>query len=312
MRAKRVCIGEAVVQSAMQSVAVWFIAVVCVLAMISLGVMWRAGWLRLARPVAGVTPTGPNIGVLALVMGVALWMMISVASALALFMVIAQQPGGSQMGSLSAAASGLPNLTFVEQAQMAAVTYAVGICASAVLWQAWRRRFEAAPTTPSIVRAMGIGVLAMVMAAPVVMVLNMLGQVMMTVVFGQPAPTLAHNSLAALADDTQPLLWRCVMIGVVVIGAPIVEEVLYRGFLQTSLTKLTGRPWVAIGITTAVFVVMHAGAIPADAWLPAGLTLTGLSLAMSIAFARTGRVTTSIIMHVLFNTANVAAALVLT
>jgi membrane protease YdiL (CAAX protease family) len=151
----------------------------------------------------------------------------------------------------------------------------------------------------------------MVIAAPVVLMLSMLGQAVMTVVFGQPAPTLAHETLAALADDTQPLLWRGVMIGAVVLGAPIVEEVVYRGFLQTSLTKLTGRPWLAIVITTLVFVLMHAGAVPVEGWLPAALVLTTMSIAMSVAFARTGRLTTPIVLHVLYNAANVGVALVM-
>jgi uncharacterized protein len=295
----------------MQSSSVWFVVVVGVLAITSLVVVWRAGWLRLKPPAPADTRPGPSLGVLALVMGIGVWAMTIVASSLALVLVIAQRPPSSHAGGLAGAMTGVMSLSFVEQAQMLAMTYGVGIFVAALVWQAWRRRFEAAPKTPRLWTAAAMGVLAMVIAAPVVLMLSMLGQMVMTLVFNQPAPTLAHETLAALADDSQPLLWRGVMIAAVVLGAPIVEEVIYRGFLQTSLTKLTGRPWVAIGITTLVFVLMHAGAVPVEGWLPAALVLTAMSIAMSVAFARTGRLTTPIVLHVLYNAANVVGALVM-
>lgn len=47
-----------------------------------------------------------------------------------------------------------------------------------------------------------------------------------------------------------------VLIFSTVIGAPILEEVVFRGFLQTALTKYM-RPWIAVILSALIFAAVH-------------------------------------------------------
>jgi hypothetical protein len=44
---------------------------------------------------------------------------------------------------------------------------------------------------------------------------------------------------------------------VAVVGAGVVEEILFRGFSVTRLAMLTGRTWLAAAVTLVVFYVLH-------------------------------------------------------
>lgn len=112
---------------------------------------------------------------------------------------------------------------------------------------------------------------------------------------------MAHQTLREIADAPADLTWWAV-IALVVIGAPIFEEIIYRGFLQPGAALLTGRPWAAVIGTSVLFVLMHAGAVSWHA-LP---VLFVLSIGLGIARIRTGSVVAPIVIHALFNLANVA------
>ena len=51
--------------------------------------------------------------------------------------------------------------------------------------------------------------------------------------------------------------WSWVLIGAVVIGAPVVEEIVFRAFLQSGLLRSTKSPVWAILITSVVFAALH-------------------------------------------------------
>jgi membrane protease YdiL (CAAX protease family) len=104
-----------------------------------------------------------------------------------------------------------------------------------------------------------------------------------------------------------------------IIAAPVVEEIIYRGFIQSSILKLTSRPWTSIFITSIIFAGAHM--LPAIlVALDKGQSLTGvipwysaatvgvLGLCMGIAFERTKEIGVPITMHVIFNAMNVALA----
>jgi len=88
------------------------------------------------------------------------------------------------------------------------------------------------------------------------------------------------------------------LIFAIVIMAPIVEEVLFRGFLQNALAKYVPF-WAAILLSSFLFAVVHLQpyAIPG---------LMSLSLAFGYLYHRTGSLRTNIILHM----ANNAFALV--
>ncbi len=119
---------------------------------------------------------------------------------------------------------------------------------------------------------------------------------------GTSADTLAHPSLRELAEGG-PGAW--LIVASAVIGAPIVEEITYRIFLQSSILRLTNSPWTAVLITSVLFTFMHWPAVPVY-----GLaTLFVLSVAMGLAYERTGRAGVPIVMHMAFNAANIALAM---
>jgi len=131
---------------------------------------------------------------------------------------------------------------------------------------------------------------------------------------GGAPESIAHATLRELAEPGawrgDGALWWWLVVVSVVIGAPILEEVVYRGCLQTALRDAlmdrAGSPtvrgrWVAIIATSLLFTAMHYGAADTYA-LPALFTL---SLGFGIARERTGSVVAPIVMHGLFNLVNV-------
>lgn len=105
------------------------------------------------------------------------------------------------------------------------------------------------------------------------------------------------RELADRADGAMALL----LILVVVVGAPIVEELVYRGLLQRSLATLL-TPWPALGFAAVWFAFIHF------AWveLP-GLFLAGLVFGACVVV--TGRLGPAIVTHAAFNAAGVAVVL---
>ena len=83
------------------------------------------------------------------------------------------------------------------------------------------------------------------------------------------------------------------LVLVVAVGAPIVEEIVYRGLLQRSLAARVGGP-SAILIVSALFALIHLRWVELPGLFVAGL-LFGLCL------HRTGRLGTAILAHAAFN-----------
>ena len=84
-----------------------------------------------------------------------------------------------------------------------------------------------------------------------------------------------------------------VLILLVVVGAPIVEELFYRGLLLRALKRHLG-PWPAIITCGVIFGLVHFEPVSAP-----GLALFGVVLAYLA--HRTGRLGPSIVTHAAFN-----------
>lgn len=151
-----------------------------------------------------------------------------------------------------------------------------------------------------------IGAGALLLFWPIV---NMMGWVAMlttSLVTGEAVDAIAHVTLALLLESERDV-WFFVMIALVVIAAPILEEVLYRGVIQESLGNLGMGSWAAIILASVIFTMMHTTVVPG--W---GLvSLFVLSLGFGWVYEKTGRLTAPIVMHVLFNAGNVTLALLL-
>lgn len=94
---------------------------------------------------------------------------------------------------------------------------------------------------------------------------------------------------------------------IVAVGAPIAEEIFYRGLLMRSLLKRGLPVALAVGLTSLVFAATHVQEL--DTWL---LLLPGLIFAgvvFGVLALHTGRLGTSIAAHVGFNLVTAVALL---
>ncbi|MDA0297946.1 MAG: CPBP family intramembrane metalloprotease [Actinobacteria bacterium] len=87
--------------------------------------------------------------------------------------------------------------------------------------------------------------------------------------------------------------WFIVLFVVVVVGAPLVEELVYRGFIQGGLQARIGSTWALI-ITAAWFTVVHNKPIEFPG-------LFAFALVLGFCYRRTQRVGLSMVTHLAFN-----------
>lgn len=124
---------------------------------------------------------------------------------------------------------------------------------------------------------------------------------------GADPPRIAHPVLQTLVDNSNDP-WAWALVGGAVIGAPFVEELIYRVFFQGALVKITRSPWVSILIAGLVFAAMHRVGpepVPWHALLP----IFAIGIACGVGYERTKRVGVPITMHLCFNALNVFMAL---
>jgi hypothetical protein len=95
-----------------------------------------------------------------------------------------------------------------------------------------------------------------------------------------------------LVNGTEGAWWLAIIF-VVVFGAPLVEELVYRGFIQGSLERNIA-PIAAVLLTAAWFTVVHLQPVEFPGLFAFALVLGWCRL-------KTGRIGMSIVAHVAFN-----------
>ncbi|HDS84083.1 MAG TPA: CPBP family intramembrane metalloprotease [Phycisphaerales bacterium] len=101
-----------------------------------------------------------------------------------------------------------------------------------------------------------------------------------------------HESLEELAESTR-LAVRVLMAALLVVVVPVMEELLFRGLLQSAMRTLLPGVWPAILLTSALFAVVHS---PMHA--PG---IFALACVMGYAYERSGSLFRPIFIHILFN-----------
>ena len=139
---------------------------------------------------------------------------------------------------------------------------------------------------------------------PLILTAIILTQIIGERIWGQDYQMQQHQELELIAEYPQ-LPLRIVIVIVAVIVAPLLEELLFRGLVQTtirSFLELRNGPWLAIAISSGLFAAMHAnpGHWPA---------LFVLSVCLGYAYEKSGSLFRPIFIHSFFNTASIAAAL---
>ncbi len=102
-----------------------------------------------------------------------------------------------------------------------------------------------------------------------------------------------HDMLKAMHGASTPGLMLLILSSVVL--APISEEILFRGLMQSALRNLTGSAWMGIAITSVVFTAIHA---PYYYSMP---SLLVLSVVLGYNYERSGRLLSPILIHMIFN-----------
>lgn len=87
------------------------------------------------------------------------------------------------------------------------------------------------------------------------------------------------------------------------IAAPIFEEILFRGFLLTSLTRYLPT-WGAIALSSVIFAVAHLS-------LSEVLPLTVLGMVLGFVYVRSGNLLSSMLLHGLWNSGTLLSLFVL-
>ena len=180
------------------------------------------------------------------------------------------------------------------------------VVATYLLMRGERRRVASPTRTRPAVRtplAVLTGVGACLLWWPLVVLASWLALQVMRIGGEAATDPIAHQTLTLLNNSATDG-WYVVLALAVCLGAPIVEEVMYRGIAQETLDRLTGRRWGSIVLVSAVFAVMHMEVARPDAI--AGLFV--LALGLGWVYERTGRLAASIAMHAAFNIGNLALA----
>ncbi len=103
-----------------------------------------------------------------------------------------------------------------------------------------------------------------------------------------------------LADRAEG--WQTVLLVViVVVGAPIIEELVYRGLIQRSTTAMVGA-LPGLVATSAWFAIIHFSPVEYPGLFLAGLAFGGCVVA-------TGRIGAAIVAHAAFNAAGIVTVL---
>ena len=140
-------------------------------------------------------------------------------------------------------------------------------------------------------------------AFPVSQSLGMIAGYIQSLFSAEVAPVLAHDTLVIISRD--PLdVWAIVISVLVIFVTPCLEEFTYRGLLQQGFRKLSAGRGSAILLSSLMFVFMHLPNIDSGAMATPLVALLSLSLILGWLYERTGRLLVPILVHGLFNAAN--------
>ena len=114
------------------------------------------------------------------------------------------------------------------------------------------------------------------------------------------------EQISERADEiasTAPGWWAVLLVLVVVVGAPIVEEIVYRGCLQTRLVSSFG-PSIGVVSTAALFALIHLSPVE----IP-GLFV--FALVLGVVRLRSGTLGLPIVTHFAFNATGLSLVMLL-
>ncbi len=91
-------------------------------------------------------------------------------------------------------------------------------------------------------------------------------------------------------------------------GAPLVEELFFRGLLLRSIQKRLGSTWAIVG-SSVFFGLAHPQDLPFDAQIVIMASLAAFGAALAALAVKTGRLGPGIVAHASFNLISLVVAL---
>ncbi len=184
-------------------------------------------------------------------------------------------------------------------------------------------------TTSRTMKCLSAGVVGWLCVTPVILTVMGAAGIIGTLTGSEP-PEIGHDLLQVLVNsDSLPA--RCLMIFSAVCLAPILEELIFRGFVQTAILDLSipaggngvrfnsgtflmaiffflpgwNRRWGAILMASVIFVSIHLSVVTWHGW--PGLFI--LAVFLGWLYERTGSLWPSMVAHGCFNMFNIVMAL---
>ena len=261
------------------------IAIACIALLLVLYVVRRRSW-RLDPNIGPVWASRPDV----LLGG---WILLLLATPVAGWISLNYLPAST---------------TLQEQAYAMLASYAVQALVILVLLIERKHALNDSTSSPDI-RAvsrrlsLSLGICVFLFAITVAMSAGKIVGMLQTLLVQVEPEQLSHDTLQAMNDSPSDP-WSIVIIVLVVLITPLIEEFAYRGLLQQGFRKLgAGRP-SAILLTSMLFVFMHIPVIPGASMASAATTLLVLSFCLGWVYERTGRLLAPILVHALFNGSN--------
>lgn len=148
-----------------------------------------------------------------------------------------------------------------------------------------------------------VGIGCFILTYPFIELMKMLGKFIYEQTQDEPPSGLGHPTLELYNNDPGNM-WVWAIVGAAVIGAPIVEELIFRVFLQGAMIKWLKSPWLSIVLSSIIFASVHRlGPSPLPFY--ALLQIFAVGMGCGVAYERTKRVGVPITIHVCFNALNV-------
>ncbi len=180
------------------------------------------------------------------------------------------------------------------------------------LWTVWRAGLNrrAQRTLGLLPRAhplaeIGLGALALIAVAPLVHLAMLIGQMIAVGLFDVHPDPLAHETLVQMRQAPDAVSIAIILV-VVLLAAPLLEEIVFRGLMHNVLAHLLGERhrWTIILIASIIFTLVHAGIV--GTYGLGGLFV--LSITLGWLYERTGSLWPPIVLHLLFNAVNTLIA----
>jgi len=149
-----------------------------------------------------------------------------------------------------------------------------------------------------------MGFVNLLAAWPIMMAAITMTMFIAELIWGADYEMQQHQQLELITEYTQ-LPLRIMIVFVAVVIAPLLEEMLFRGFIQTAIRSffnIRNSAWPAIAASSVFFAIMHAdpGHWP---------TLFVLGVCLGYAYEKSGSLFRAIFIHSFFNATSIIGTL---